>query len=238
MGNQPADASQGGESTPVNFIPDGAPEGSKPQESPSLQEIEARLTQSFEARVAQVKDEIRRETQSLVDKASFRTQEKINNQFRSLEQTVATQKSMGIEITDAQVAAMKQKIVTDAMAEEITPTNPPEKPEKGEVKEPPEIEPEAVNETTRKGREKMQATGIVILQGDPEAQLLVTNQGEQAWLTSLDTAIETKRQRILGNQTANTRLPTSAGGSGSYNPNPIENVKDTNELWALSKQKR
>ena len=59
-------------------------------------------------------------------------------------------------------------------------------------------------------------------------------QDPDLFLYGIARAIEQKRQRLTSE---GTRMPTNAGGTGSHNPNPIENIDDNDELWELAEKK-
>jgi hypothetical protein len=81
----------------------------------------------------------------------------------------------------------------------------------------------------------MQAAGIIINDGDPEAEKLDQSSG-YAFLRSIETAIETKRQRIAStSMQAPGRTPTGAGATGAHQANPIQDITDPAELFRIAK---
>jgi hypothetical protein len=90
---------------------------------------------------------------------------------------------------------------------------PPETPPTGQQEQPPDP-------VTAEGWRMMKEAGVEIDDADPEFSTIV-NTTPYAWLKSIESAIEAKRQRLSGYQappppaaTVPTRTPTNAGGLG------------------------
>jgi|GEM_PF-3973052 hypothetical protein len=174
-----------------------------------------------------------RRAQGLVSKADNRITAKVQQDLAALQQMITLQKSAGIEVTPQQEAQLRNQIIANAYSQGEQPppnTEPPATPKPAE-------QSEASDPITAEAWRLMQAAGIVINENDPEVGQLDQSSG-YAFLRSIETAIESKRQRIASTpMQVPGRTPTGAGATGAHQANPIQDVNDPEELFRIAKER-
>ncbi len=153
------------------------------------------------------REEAVRVSQSLVDKASNRIQQQVQEKIAALEMSKDV-----LGLTPEQVDAARQKIAIDAM------TARPEPPASGAALDGQDQEPPVVGWA----RAQMEQAGVQIIDGDPELATIepAIKSGDQyAFAAALKTAIEAKKAR-LASQTegAKRRTAPPSGGTASKKP--------------------
>jgi hypothetical protein len=177
-----------------------------------------------------------RRAQGLVDKASQANQLKVREALSKVDDVLKMQRDSGIQITPEQEAALRSRVMEKAY------TTDGDKPlsQAGETLPDQDAVPPP-DPITAEAWRRMQANGVIIEETDPEIKLLEGSTSPQDWLAKIDQAIIAKKVRTQpATQPSGVDIsltPTSAGGSGRYNPNDLSQVKDPDALWELASKK-
>lgn len=209
---------------PLDKTPSEQPEDKKAVEPKYITQEEAQRLADTAAENAF------RKAQGLVDKADSRITDRVQQGLASLKKTLEMQRATGMEISPEQEEKLRNQIVTNALTE--TGAESPENIEPGQAQKLGEVSGE--DPVTDTAWRMMQKAGITIEENDPEAEELKSIQDPDLFLYGIARAIELKRQRTTSE---GTRMPTNYGGTGSHNPNPIEDVNDNDTLWELAEKK-
>lgn len=167
--------------------------------------------------IAEAEEKALRKAQSSTDKAIDSIFKKVQDDLRSLTQTIEFQRNSGIEVSPEQEQQLKQQLVTRALAgapESAQPSPPQEAPQKEEV-----------DPVTAEAWRMMEEAGVLVDEDDPEAKLL-NFSSPYKFLKSIESAIEAKKERISERP---ARTPTNVGGRGAPT-NSIVDVTDHREL--------
>lgn len=216
---KPAVAFQGPGQDPAapSPAPTPAPEGQPPDAAQPLT-----LTQEeFERRLKEAEDRALARAQSLFDKG----QTKVRARLDQLEQSLK-----GVQIAPEEREKLRQQVINAALTEEDAPPQP-SAPAAGQTAQPgqaaPAPEGQDLDPISTEALRMMTAAGVVIEDDDPEAKT-IDQSSAYAFLRSVEAAIEAKRRRTA------PRTPTSLGGAGSHNPNPISDINDPGELFKIA----
>lgn len=224
-----------------NGTPPGQPQvnppaqaGQEPSSAPQPKFITLEEAQKLANQAAlDAEERAFRRAQGLVSKADNRITEKVKQDLAALQSMITLQKSAGIEVTPMQEAQLRNQIIANAYSQgELPPTNTEQ------ATKPKPVEQEvAADPITAEAWRLMQAAGIIINDGDPEAEKLDQSSG-YAFLRSIEAAIESKRQRIASTpMQAPGRTPTGAGATGAHQANPIQDITDPAELFRIAKER-
>lgn len=239
MSDQPTDKAMG-------FPGAGqAPEGTPPVEPP-VQPSTGPTTISQE-QLDQISETVFRRFQGLQDKHAATINKKISDGFKALTQSLEVARASGAQITPEQEAQMKNKIITDAYAEEGT-TEPPPPP--SPIDQPPTAQGpgqgQEVDQVTLDGWAIMEEKGVFIKQEDPEAELLAKAKTPRQFYAAIEQAIEKKTARLNESGAPPEpppvlpgagRMPTNVASSGGHAGDPILNVTDPDQLWQIAREK-
>lgn len=184
--------------------PSGQPENKegKPVEYLTRQEAE-RLK-------ADILEDVKRQTQSLTDRASSRIEKRVQDELKKFDEVVKIQKQAGIEIDQATLKNLRNEIVTNALTQ--VEDQPAPAMQSGQ---PPSSTEQALIAFTNQAAEAIaEELGVTLEKDDPEAKL-VNHDSPKAFLSSLRKATEAKKQRLEQSPASDVRVPTMNVGSPS-----------------------
>lgn len=160
-------------------------------------------------------EEAFRRAQSLYSKGQAGFEKRVQADLKNLEKALDLQKKAGVTITPEQENSMRQQVINQAFMEDGQNTG---QPNQGTAPaQAPEGEEVPNNPIEATAWQMMRDAGIDIYDEDPEFALVdQETENAYAFLKSIETAIEAKRQRLAGSPAGQqqTRLPTNAGASG------------------------
>lgn len=127
-------------------------------------------------------------------------------------------------------AEQEQKIRDDVIA--LEKTSPPENSGQENAQSPPgSQEQPPMDAVTQKAYDKQAAKGVFFAENDPELNEIVTDKGEEDYLTSVDIALAKKISRLAAPADPNpSRTPTSLGSSGATSVESYGD-KSMDEAW-------
>ena len=203
------------ESKPIAFQQAGNPANASQSVEPGTPSVPDALTPESVRKIAEEVAESKfRQAQGLIDKADSRITKKVQAELKSLEQTVAMQKAIGLEIPPEKVNQLQQQIIARAYTE----------PDASQPPAPSGMTPTQVNPqepgldpVTAAAYKLMQAKGMVIEDSDPEVAMIDQSDPYQ-FMISLDRAIDSKKARVA--KATQPGTPTNAGSQG--NPQGLE----------------
>lgn len=163
--------------------------------------------------------------------------EKLRQRLEQLEQHITLQKESGIDVSDADIERMRNKIITKSLMDEP-------QPEKAVAQQPRQegLSPDVVN--TIAGN-MLKSMGVEFEQGAPELKKIKTNGSPEEYLSSLTLAAAAWKERTSNRPDPETRIPGIVGGGVSnreaelnsqldkLNRNPQKNL---NEISKLTKE--
>jgi hypothetical protein len=150
--------------------------------------------------LASLREEIKREIQSQVDKRDTRVQKRLTD----IDTAVATLRGGGQQITDEEVKSLKLKAAADAIIEPATeaiaqPIDP------FDTKQWPQNDP-VTGEVIR-----MQTEAGIEIKGDmPEAKMIVRNGSPFVFIRSYDAALKAAKDRLSASKTETKQQPAAA----------------------------
>lgn len=144
--------------------------------------------------------------QGLIDKADSRITKKVQAELKTLEQTIAMQKQLGLEVPLDKVNAMRQEIIARAYTE---PEATPPTAASGGAPAQVQNQESGTDPITAAAYRIMQKAGITIEDGDPEVQM-IDQSDPDLFLASVGAAVQAKKARV-----GKPVTPTNAGSIGS-----------------------
>lgn len=173
--------------------------------------------------LAAIKEEIRRETQSMVDKRET----KVQARFKQIDEAVATLRKGGKEITDADVKVLKQNAAQEAMLEE----EPADVSTGGE--DPLDASKwNPADPATQKVLDMQLKYEMEITSDMPEAKMIEQGKGRIAFVKSYEAALKAATARLSNSGTTETkpnhpaaRIPPTGGKPGEAP------AKSASEYW-------
>lgn len=191
--------------------PEAQPSGAGGGETPQY------LTREEAERwIAQVKEDIARQTQSLTDKAASRIDKRVKDGLENLNKVIALQKKAGIELTDEQIRAARMQIYDEAIDSEDDshlPGLPPRAAQSGQIDGANQAQAAVVAFVNKQADKMMKKAGVELDSSDPEASMLVQDKGPDEYLDSLEAALHKKAQRVKTPPEA--RIPTLGSGAAT-----------------------
>jgi len=195
---------------PIEFQQGGKPANASPTPEPGTPGVPVPLTLDQVRRVAEeVAENKFRQTQRLIDKADTRITKKVREELKTLEQTIAMQKQIGIEVPPDKVNQMQQQIIARAYSEPEA-TQPPAP--SGNPPTQAQYPETGTDPVTAAALRIMQHRGVTIEDNDPEVSL-IDQSDPDLFLASIGHAVEVKRARLGAQPKPVT--PTNAGSAGS-----------------------
>jgi len=198
---------------PIAFQQGGKPANASPTPEPGTPSVLRSYTNGESLtldQVRQVAEEVAenkfRQAQGLIDKADSRITNKVRAELKTLEQTIAMQKQIGIDISPEKVNQMQQQIIAKAYSE---PEATPPAQASGNAPTQAPYPEQGYDPVTAAALRIMQAKGVIIEDGDPEVKL-IDQSDPDLFLASIGIAAEAKRARLRQPIT-----PTNAGATGS-----------------------
>lgn len=157
--------------------------------------------------------------QSLIDKANAGVLKKVQGDLKSLEQAIDLQRKAGIQITDAQAETLKQQVINKAFTEvkidEPEPVAPISQPP-AQVGEPGDATQDPINAEAQRMAEEM---GVALDPNDPEWGIVKTDGTPFQYLSTVQQALQAKKQRTAVNPQARLTTPTGGAPAGwTYKP--------------------
>lgn len=170
-----------------------------------------------------LEERLARRFQGLTDKADNIATERIRRAMKSLTETLEVQRAAGMSITPEQEQALRQRVVTNILGDEPTPSSPP-LPRAGTTV-PQTRQTSGAGDQTDPEIERVNSQafglyreyGFTVDTDDAEAAELDMSSGD-AFLTSLRAGLDKKAERIFSKHQARqqpTRTPTLAGSTGN-----------------------
>lgn len=216
-----------------------------PQEQESQEQPQYLTREEVQSLLDAQKDELLRQTQSLTDKASSRLDKKLRDELKKVDEVIALQKAAGLQITPVQESALRAQVYDKALKELGTEEGSDSAPaaQQGFQDDPSQAAQKAAAAVINGMAEEIyKKAGIMVMPDDPEASM-VDQSSPVAFLTTLQQAVEKKKQRV---QTAPEARITSLGRGQQPNTNLeaqyLEEKKkyqgDVNALIELKKKYR
>jgi len=212
--------------------------------SPAAEQVEGSAPQYFTRQEAQrlrddIMEDVKRQTQSLTDKASSRIEKKVQDELKKFDEVVALQKQAGIDLDPVGLKAARQDIIASVLSK-VDDDLPPVAQPKAEQKSPDPQE--AVVAFTNQAAEAIfEELGVVVEPEDPEAKD-ISHDSPKEFLKSLRKAAEAKKQRI--ETPGEVRVPGTQSGSVSnqslenqYKAEMLENRGKGTRVGAAIKEK-
>jgi hypothetical protein len=190
--------------------PEAQPSGAGGGETPQY------LTrEEVERLIAQTKEDIARQTQSLTDKAASRIDKRVKDGLENLNKVIALQKKAGIELTPEQERAARMQVYDEAIGSEddSLPGLPPRAAQPGPVDGANQAQAAVVAFVNKQADKMMKKAGVELDASDPEASMLVQDKGPDEYLDSLEAALQKKAQRVKTPPEA--RIPTLGSGAAT-----------------------
>ena len=163
-----------------------------------------------------------RKFQSQLDKASSRTEKKLQDAFSKIEEIITTNRALGMEISDEQADVMREKALKLALKQIGTPDPTP-----------PAQEQVQVDPVTATANMLLQADNVVLEKDDPLWKMVKTNAATPSeYIQSVMKLIEAYKER--DSKPKSSAAAPSAVGKG--NSGSSDNVTVlTNQLMELVK---
>lgn len=145
-----------------------------------------------------------RRAQGLIEKTNAGVVKKVQNNLKNLEQSIALQKKIGVEVTPEQEDKLRTQIFQQAFTE-VEESPAPAQSVPAQVA--PQPQPDNIDPITAEAVKMMQEADVWINDDDPESDG-IDQSSIFAYLESVKKAIEAKRQRI------GTPAPARIAGGG------------------------
>lgn len=161
--------------------------------------------------------------------------EKLRQRLSQLEEHITFQKESGVNVSDADIERMRNKIITSSLTE----TEP--QPEKAVAQQPRQegLSPDVVNTMASN---MLKSMGVEFEQDAPELKKIKTNGSPEEYLSSLTLAAAAWKERTSNKPDPETRIPGIVGGGTSNREaeindqlaklmrNPQRNLGEINKL--------
>lgn len=206
----PNPSSAAGETQPAQ------PEPAKGNEKPSILTKEDVLQVVQEAMHA-----FSRQEQSARDKLEARIKTEFERQMGLLQKA-------GVQPTTEQVEALRNATRANVIEEERERVAKP-------AAQPAEQRP--LDPISAEAQRIIRESGIQLLKDDPEAKT-VDRSSPFAFLTSIAKAVEAKKARVEAERTQAARAQTPMMGGSATPGNPIANIKDIDQLYAMARKRQ
>lgn len=195
----------GGQVQPGQAVSGGNPENI--QQGAGQQEQNGFVSR---AELAQVLDELKRETQSLVDKNVSRVDRRVEAATRKAEETPETLKAAGMQVSPQQEQQIRTTAVNQALLTSEKPSEQgmpsPAQGQAGQQAHPVDMAADAI----------LQAHGVSLDQNDPEVKLIDGNTTDpNVYLASITKAAAAKKARIEKGGNGAAGVPGAIGSGAS-----------------------
>ena len=138
--------------------------------------------------------------------------EKLRQRLEQLEEHIAFQKESGVNVSDADIERMRNKIITKSLMDEP-------QPEKAAAQQPKQegLSPKAINDI---GNRMLKSMGVDFKDSDPELKKIKMNGTPEEYLSTLAIAAEAWKERTSNKPDPETRIPGIVSGNAS-----VKNLK-------------
>lgn len=135
--------------------------------------------------------------QSMLDKNISRLDGKVGDAISKSNAAIELMKANGIQLTDAQVQAIRNNSIASALAAPDSTT--PQQQQLQQQPQPTPVAPSLAETITATARQMVAAAGISFSSNDPEVRLIKTNASDpMEYLQSVQTAINAYKARQSG----------------------------------------
>jgi hypothetical protein len=168
---------------------------------------------------------MRDQTLSTVQSMISKSEAGVKTRMSAFEASLANMKSLGQQFTPDQETALRAQAYSKAIAEEQPAAAPGGEPVQGTQ------QAAAMDPVQLEAQRIQQESGVMLLDGDPEIPDIVYNQGQYAYLKSVEAAVQKKKLRIASNPSEQLRADSAARLPNSGAPAPAAPANSANEYW-------
>lgn len=189
-------------------------------------------------------------TDEQLSQALNQVQQKMDNLFHNVQSRTdrvedrvkkwsESAKAQGITLTESQRKLMEDTALIQTLQEDSN-AQQPQGPVPGQGQPTGNVDPRLIERINLAADTMMLAANISIDESDPENTIIVSAESgtPKEYLSAVQKAIDAKQARLGGSPQAAIPQPGAPKSPGLVKgvpqSNPIENIKDPNELWKLA----